>query len=73
MTTYNEIELMQMARDYEEMESRAVQDAEELRQLRAGERIVVPVDLEHARTMFKLACHYLSCHDPEFELKLDWN
>jgi hypothetical protein len=39
----------------------------------AGERIVVPVDLEHARTMFKLACHYLSCYDPEFELKLDWN
>jgi methyl-CpG-binding domain protein 4 len=31
---YNEIELMEMARDYEAMEQVALQDAEELRQLR---------------------------------------
>jgi len=67
---YNEIELTEMARDYEAMEQQAVQDAEELRQLRTGERIIVPVDVEHARTMFKLACHYLSYNDPTFELEL---
>jgi hypothetical protein len=68
---YNEIELMEMARDYEEMEARAVQDAEELRQLRAGERIIVPVDIEHARSMFKLATYYLSQHDKEFTLTME--
>jgi hypothetical protein len=67
---YNETELMEMARDYETMEQQAVQDAEELRQLRKGERIVVPVDIEHARTMFKLACFYLKEHDPKFDLEL---
>ena len=67
---YNEIELMEMARDYEAMEKVALQDAEELRQLRAGERIIVPVDIEHARSMFKLASFYLSQHDPKFELEL---
>ena len=61
---------LQMARDYEAMEAQALQDAEELRQLREGERIVVPKDVEHARTMFKLACHYLSYNDPTFELEL---
>lgn len=67
---YNEIELMEMARDYEAMEKVALQDAEELRQLRAGERIIVPVDLEHARTMFKLSCFYLKQYDKDFELDL---
>jgi hypothetical protein len=67
---YNEIELMEMARDYEAMEKVALQDAEELRQLRQGERIIVPVDIEHARSMFKLACFYLKQHDPKFELEL---
>ena len=61
---------MEMARDYEAMEHQALQDAEELRQLRNGERIIVPTDLEHARTMFKLACFYLKQHDPEFELEM---
>jgi hypothetical protein len=70
MINYNEIELMEMARDYEEMEAQAVQDAEELRQLREGERIIVPVDIEHARSMFKLACFYLTQHDPEFKLRM---
>lgn len=67
---YNEIELMEMARDYEALEQQSLQDAEELRQLRAGERIVVPVDIEHARTMFKLSCFYLKQYDPKFELEL---
>lgn len=67
---YNEIELIEMARDYEAMERAALQDAEELRQLRDGERIIVPHDLEHARTMFKLASIYLKQHDPKFELDL---
>ena len=61
---------IQMARDYEAMERQAVEDAEELRQLRQGLRIIVPHDVEHARTMFKLASYYLSQHDPEFALDL---
>ena len=63
-------DLYLMARDYEAMDRKAAQDAEELRQFRAGERIVVPVDIDHARTMFKLACYYLKQHDPKFELEL---
>jgi hypothetical protein len=68
---YNEIELMEMAQDYEAMEKIALQDAEELRQLRQGERIIVPVDIEHARTMFKLASFYLSQHNKEFTLTME--
>jgi len=68
MLNYNEIELMEMARDYEEMESRAVADAEELRRLRTGELVVCPNDIEHARAMFKMACFYLTQHDPSFTL-----
>jgi hypothetical protein len=68
---YNEIELMEMARDYEDMEKVALQDAEELRQLRDGKRIIVPVDIDHARTMFKLASFYLSQHDKEFTLTME--
>jgi len=68
---YNEIELIEMAQDYEAMERQALQDAEELRQLREGERIIVPHDLEHARTMFKLASFYLSQHDKEFTLRME--
>ena len=67
---YNEIELMEMARDYEAMEQVALKDAEELRQLREGERIIVPHNIEHARTMFKLACFYLKQHDSKFELEM---
>ena len=68
---YNEIELKEMARGYEAMERQAIQDSEELRQLRDGERIIVPVDVEHARTMFKLASYYLSQHDKEFTLTME--
>ena len=68
---YNEIELIEMARDYEAIERQSIQDAEELRQLREGERIIVPVDVEHARTMFKLSSFYLSQHDKEFNLTME--
>lgn len=71
MNLYNEIDLIEMARDYEEMERKAVEDAEALRQIYAGERIVVPVDMDHARMMFKVSVHYLSTYDPEFTLKLE--
>ena len=68
MTIYNEIELMEMARDYEAMELVALQDAEELRQLRTGERIIAPINIEHAKTMVKLANWYLTIYDTNFEL-----
>ena len=68
---YNEIELMEMARDYEAMERVALQDAEELCQLREGERIIGTQNLEHARTMFKLASFYLSQHDKKFNLTME--
>ena len=45
---------------------------EELRQLREGERIIVPHNIEHAQTMFKLACFYLTQHDPEFKLRMSY-
>jgi hypothetical protein len=68
---YNEIELMEMAQDYEAMERVALQDAEELRRLRSGELVVLPVDIEHARAMFKMSCFYLSQHDQDFALKME--
>jgi hypothetical protein len=68
---YNEIELMEMARDYEAMEKVALQDAEDLRRLRSGELVVTPNDIEHARAMFKLASFYLSQHDKEFNLTME--
>lgn len=37
---------------------------EELRQLNEGERIVIPVDQEHAECMFKLAAMYLGYWNP---------
>jgi hypothetical protein len=66
----DEQDYLDMARDYEAMERQAVQDAEELRRLRSGELVTCPCDLEHARAMFKMACFYLSQHDPKFELEL---
>jgi hypothetical protein len=68
---YNEIELMEMAQDYEAMERVALQDAEELRRLRSGELVVLPVDIEHARAMFKMSCFYLSQHDKDFALTME--
>ena len=68
---YNEVELMEMAQDYEAMERVALQDAEELRRLRSGELVVLPVDIEHARAMFKMSCFYLSQYDKDFALKME--
>jgi hypothetical protein len=61
---------LQMQRDYDELEAQSVADHEELRKLRAGEIIVVPNDLEHARAMFKIACFYLTQYDTEFTLEM---
>ena len=57
---YNEIELMEMARDYEDMERVALQDAEELRQLRSGEKLVDLVDINHAIWTLRHAQRYIS-------------
>lgn len=57
---YNEIELMEMAQDYEAMERVALQDAEELRQLRNGETLVEIVDMDHAIWMLRHAQRYIS-------------
>ena len=57
---YNEIELMEMARDYEAMERVALQDAEELSQLRSGEKLVEIVDMDHAIWMLRHAQRYIS-------------
>lgn len=62
---YNEIELMEMARDYEAMERVALQDAEELRQLRGGEKIVEIVDIDHAIQMLRHAQRYISAERNE--------
>jgi len=59
---------VQMARDYDLMAEQARQDAEELRQLRCGEAVVMPVSVEHARSMFKMASFYLSQYDDTFAL-----
>lgn len=42
---------------------------EELRQLNAGERIVLPKDQEHAESMFKVASLYLGYWKPGQEFK----
>lgn len=48
---------------------------EELRQINEGERIVLPIDKEHAEAMFKLASMYLGFWNPldggQFKLKED--
>lgn len=44
---------------------------EELRLLKEGYTMLIPHDVEHARSMFKMACFYLSQHDKEFKLKME--
>ena len=47
---------------------------EELRQINEGERVVMPVDQQHAECMFKLASLYLGFWNPmdeQFKLKGD--
>ena len=58
--SYNEIELMEMAQDYEAIERQALIDAEELRQLRSGEKLVTFVDMDHAIQMLHHTQRYLS-------------
>jgi len=70
MTMYNEIELMEMARDYEAMERVALQDAEELRQLRIGERLVTLVDMNHAIQTLHHAQRYISAERHELMNKI---
>lgn len=81
-------ELEDMERDYIQMDRDRVEEIcnevmreqlfdyemikEELRQLREGERIIVPHNIEHAQSMFKLACFYLTQHDPEFKLRISY-
>lgn len=62
---YNEIDLMEMAQDYAAMERRALEDAEELRQLRSGEKIVTPVSMDHAIWMLRQAQRYISAERHE--------
>ena len=62
---YNEIELMEMAQDYAAMERQSLQDAEELRQLRSGEKIVTPVSMDHAIWMLRQAQRYISAERHE--------
>ena len=51
---------MEMAQDYEAMERQALEDAEELRQLRSGEQLVEIVDIDHAIWMLRHAQRYIS-------------
>lgn len=67
---YNEIELMEMARDYEAMERVALQDAEELRQLRSGEKLVTFVDINHAIQALHHAQRYISAERNELMDKI---
>ena len=67
---YNEIELMEMARDYEAMERVALQDAEELRQLRNGEKLVTFVSMDHAIQMLHHAQRYVSAERRELMDKI---
>ena len=78
-------ELEEMAQDYLQMEREQVEQIcrelmkdelfegmvakDELRLLKEGHTIIVPHDIEHARSMFKLACFYLSQHDIDFKLQ----
>ena len=63
MPTQHELE--EMAQDYEAMEHRALEDAEELRQLRNGEKIVAPVSMDHAIWMLRQAQRYISAERHE--------
>ena len=63
-------ELEEMAHDYAAIEHQALQDAEELRQLRSGERIVTPVDIDHAIWMLRQAQRYISAERHELMDKI---
>ena len=42
---------------------------QELKLLRTGEAVLIPADVEHARSMFKMASFYLTQYDPTFTLR----
>jgi len=65
-------ELQQMEQDFEERDRLITETTETLRQLRSGEIVIIPNNIEHARAMFKVACFYLSQHDKDFGLKSDF-
>jgi hypothetical protein len=67
-----EQELEEMRLDYEERDRVITEAIETLRQIRTGEIIIVPTDVDHARSMFKMACFYLSQHNKDFGLKHDF-
>ena len=80
-------ELMEMEQDYQQMEREQVEQVcreimkdelfeglvakEELRLLKEGYTMLIPHDVDHARSMFKMACFYLSQHDKDFKLKME--
>ena len=66
----SEIELIEMAQDYEAMERQALQDGEELRQLRSGEKLVEIVDMDHAIWMLRHAQRYISAERHELMDKI---
>lgn len=66
-----ELELEQMALDYEQMDQEGKLAREELRLLKEGYTVLVPHDVDHARAMFKMACFYLSQNDKDFKLRME--
>ena len=44
---------------------------EELRLLKEGHTVLMPHNIEHARSMFKISCFYLSQNDKDFNLKME--
>ena len=42
---------------------------EELKLLKEGHTVLMPRDVEHAHSMFRVASFYLSQNDPSFKLK----
>lgn len=63
----------EMARDLDAMAEAQQQALYELEQLKNGERVLVPVSVDHAQSMFKIACFYLQMHDPEFKLRMSYD
>ena len=66
---FNRVEKMRETLEDQLSEGRLAQ--EELRLLREGHRVLIPCDIEHARSMFKMATYYLSQYDKEFTLTME--
>ena len=63
-------EYLEMAQDLEAMAEEKEQAVHDLKALYEGDRVVVPTSVEHAQSMFKVACYYLQHHDPNFKLRM---